>query len=120
MKVWYDGVVLKVQTYGKDDNLPEFSKIGFGAIISPKYKWVTGWDGVISLCKMFTYDACLFSKAIKYSSKCSMTFSKKILAINKSFVRPILDYADISDKQFSESFQRKQCVMIRRCLSLVE
>ena len=47
-------------------------------------------------------------KIIRIMKKNSMTLSKKKLAIYKSFVRPLLCYADIIyDKPVNESFKRK-------------
>ena len=61
------------------------------------------------------------NKIIGTMRRLSMTLSRKILlTIYKSFVRPLLDYADIIyDKPYNESFKEKlEAVQYNACLSI--
>ena len=65
-------------------------------------------DSRIEFNKHIDYKINKCNKIICIMKRLSLTLSRSLLTIYKSFARPILDYADIiCDKPFNESFKEK-------------
>ena len=66
-------------------------------------------DSILDFNEHIDYKIDKCNKIVGIMKRLSLTLSRKsLLTIYKSFVRPVLDYADINyDKPFNESFKRK-------------
>ena len=81
-----------------------------GLILDSKLDFSQHIDDKLSKC----------NKIIETMRRLSMTLSRKsLVTIHKSFVRPLLDYADIYDKPYNKSFKEKrEAVQYNACLTI--